>query len=62
MACKHWNDDWVARLYGELDPGEERALEADRVEVVRYEQVTRESRATVTAAGSPPPATRIQRV
>jgi hypothetical protein len=28
MACKHWNDEWVAHLYGELDPGAERAMTA----------------------------------
>jgi hypothetical protein len=27
MPCKQWNDDWIARLYGELDPAEERALD-----------------------------------
>lgn len=26
MACKQWNDDWVAHLYGELEP-----QEADRL-------------------------------
>jgi hypothetical protein len=28
MACKDWNDDWVAHLYGELDPVEQRELDA----------------------------------
>ena len=27
MSCKEWNEQWVARLYGELDPGEESRLE-----------------------------------
>jgi len=27
MSCKNWNEEWVARLYGELDPGEEGRLE-----------------------------------
>ena len=26
MSCKQWNDEWVARLYGELDPAEDRRL------------------------------------
>lgn len=26
MPCKHWKDDWVAHLYGELEPAEEREL------------------------------------
>jgi hypothetical protein len=26
MACKQWKNDWVAQLYGELEPGEEREL------------------------------------
>jgi len=28
MPCKQWNDGWVAQLYGELEPAEERALAA----------------------------------
>jgi len=28
MSCKSWKEDWVAHLYGELDPEEQRALEA----------------------------------
>lgn len=27
MACKEWNDGWVARLYDELDPAESRSLD-----------------------------------
>ena len=27
MSCKEWNDEWVAHLYGELDPADERMLE-----------------------------------
>ena len=27
MSCKEWNEQWVARLYGELDAGEERRFE-----------------------------------
>lgn len=27
MSCKHWKEDWVARLYDELEPAEERLLE-----------------------------------
>lgn len=26
MACKNWNEEWVAHLYGELDEAEERRL------------------------------------
>ena len=26
MACKHWKDDWVAHLYGELASAEEQEL------------------------------------
>ncbi len=26
MSCKHWKNDWVAHLYGELEPAEEREL------------------------------------
>jgi hypothetical protein len=26
MSCKHWNHDWIAHLYGELDPADERRL------------------------------------
>ncbi|HXV77496.1 MAG TPA: zf-HC2 domain-containing protein [Candidatus Polarisedimenticolaceae bacterium] len=26
MACNEWNEQWVARLYDELDPDEDRAL------------------------------------
>lgn len=28
MPCKHWNDDWIAHLYGELPASEERPLAA----------------------------------
>ena len=28
MTCKHWNDDWVAHLYCELEPAELVRLEA----------------------------------
>lgn len=28
MACERWNDDWVARLYDELDPAEARVADA----------------------------------
>jgi len=28
MGCSQWNDDWVAHLYGELEPAEERLLTA----------------------------------
>ena len=28
MSCKQWNDDWIAHLYGELEPSEERVLTA----------------------------------
>ena len=28
MPCKHWKNDWVAQLYGELEPAEERELVA----------------------------------
>jgi hypothetical protein len=28
MGCKHWKNDWVARLYDELEPDEERRLVA----------------------------------
>jgi anti-sigma factor RsiW len=27
MSCNEWNEQWVARLYGELDAGEERRLD-----------------------------------
>ena len=27
MPCKQWNDGWIGRLYGELEPAEERVLE-----------------------------------
>lgn len=27
MSCKHWNDEWVAHLYGEMEPEQERLLE-----------------------------------
>ena len=27
MGCKQWNDEWVARLYDELDPAEEARLQ-----------------------------------
>ncbi len=26
MSCKHWKNDWVAQLYGELEPAQEREL------------------------------------
>jgi len=26
MSCKQWNHDWIAHLYGELDPADERRL------------------------------------
>ena len=26
MSCKHWNDEWVAHLYGEMNPAEEADL------------------------------------
>ena len=28
MGCKQWNDEWVAHLYGELEPAEERLVTA----------------------------------
>lgn len=28
MACNEWNDEWVAELYGELEPAQREALEA----------------------------------
>jgi len=28
MDCPRWNDEWIAHLYGELDPAEERSLTA----------------------------------
>lgn len=27
MSCSHWNEEWVAHLYDELDPSEERLLQ-----------------------------------
>lgn len=27
MSCKHWKEEWVAHLYGELDPAEQESLE-----------------------------------
>ena len=27
MSCSHWNEEWVAHLYGELQPAEEKRLE-----------------------------------
>ena len=27
MPCKQWNDEWVAHLYGELNPADEQVLE-----------------------------------
>ena len=27
MACQHWNDEWVAHLYDELEPDDERTLQ-----------------------------------
>ena len=26
VSCKHWKNDWVAHMYGELEPAEEREL------------------------------------
>jgi hypothetical protein len=26
MTCNEWNDDWIAHLYGELEPDQERAV------------------------------------
>jgi hypothetical protein len=28
MPCKQWNDGWIAKLYDELEPADERALDA----------------------------------
>ena len=28
MSCEHWNNDWIAQLYDELEPDEERRLES----------------------------------
>jgi hypothetical protein len=46
MPCNNWNDDWIATLYGELEPAEQRALDEHLRECDACRRTLDELRAT----------------